>query len=152
MSALLDAALGYAKRGWRVFPCLGKRPRTPNGHKVATDDADQICEWWYEWPDANVGLSLKASGLLAIDVDPRNGGDKTLAALEAKHGALPRDCHQRSGGGGEHVVMQHPGGHVRGSLGRGVDVKSDGYIIVAPSRHPESGQDYAWLAELEPPP
>ena len=108
---LLDAALSYAARGWRVFPCHsirggrcscsnsinvrcaavppspGKHPRTAHGCKDATTDAQQIRDWWTSWPDAHVAIATGAeSGLVVLDVDPRHGGDDSLAELETKHG------------------------------------------------------------------
>lgn len=84
------------------------------------------------------------SGLAVIDIDPRNGGEDSLAKLEKELGSLPRTMTVRTGGGGEHIYLSLPGGtDVRsGSLGSGVDSKSDGgYVIAAPSVH-VSGRAY----------
>ena len=71
MSKLLDAALNFADRGWRVFPLRtnSKIPITKNGHLNAASDPHQIELWWSDNPDANIGLSLAPSGLVAVDVD-----------------------------------------------------------------------------------
>ena len=85
-SSMLDWAFLYAERSCPVFPCSphGKRPLTPHGFKDATTDPTQIRRWWKQWPDANIGIPTgKASGLLALDVDPRNGGFESLEALYA---------------------------------------------------------------------
>lgn len=170
---LLAAALAYAARGLHVFPCWelvgsdcacprthrsrdaqgqcgspGKHPRTPNGVKDATTDPAIIAGWWGRWPKAHVAIAAGASGLLVVDVDPRNGGDDSLADLERQHGPLPDTPRQLTGGGGVHVLFQRPDRpHVRGprhGLGRGVDVKADGgYIIAAPSGH-LLGRPYIW--------
>ena len=151
--SLLEAALAYARLGWRVFPLVAKVPITAHGHLEATADAEQIRAWWTAHPDASIGVHLRASGMVAIDEDPRNGGDTALAALELQHGALPRERVQRTGGGGRHFVMADPspgqdgwtrtqetGGACRGKLGPGVDVKCNGYIVVEPS------PGYTWEA------
>ena len=93
---LLDWALEHARRGWPVFPLLprAKQPfpaksactHLPHRHgfKDATLDADTIRAWWTDHPDANVGIVTgRASGLLVVDIDPRSGGDVTLAELIA---------------------------------------------------------------------
>jgi bifunctional DNA primase/polymerase-like protein/AAA domain-containing protein/primase-like protein len=158
---LFDAALTYATRGWCVLPlhsvddggvcgcgrsdCAspGKHPRTQHGQSDATDDANQIREWWALWPNANVGVVCRPSGIVVLDVDPRNGGDQTLGALIEERGALPATLIADTGGGGQHYVFQHPGSKLPGHLGRGIDIKDDGYIVVAPSVH-STGQRYRW--------
>ena len=56
---------------------------------------------------------------------------------------------QLTGGGGEHRVFQRPAGELPGKLGKGVDLKMNGYIIVWPSLH-KSGQRYEWEGSSNP--
>jgi hypothetical protein len=50
-----------------------------------------------------------------------------------------------TGGGGQHLVFAAPAGaQFKSSLGPGVDIKHDGYIVVEPSIHP-SGNLYRWI-------
>jgi len=174
-SPLLEAARTYLRFGCAVFPCWeltpdssdcacprthpsrdvaghcgspGKHPRTPNGVKDASTDAATVTRWWTQWPRAHIAIACGASGLLVVDVDPRNGGDTSLADLEATHGPLPETPRQLTGGGGVHILLCRPDRpHVRGprhGLGRGLDLKADGgYIIAAPSGH-RSGRPYTW--------
>ncbi len=62
-------------------------------------------------------------------------------------GPLPITVRVVTGGGGEHILMAHPGVRVANSassLGAGVDVRGDGgYIIAAGSNH-KSGGSYRW--------
>jgi len=180
MSAPVDtvrAALTVAARGWRVIPCHsiregrcscsrtirevcsatppapGKHPRTRHGLTDATTDPEQIRAWWTSWPDAHMAIVTGAeSGLVVLDVDPRHGGDVSLAALEAKHGRLDT-VEALTGGGGRHLYFAHPGGRVPNSAGRlgpGLDVRGDGgYVLAPPSGH-ISGGTYQWEASSEP--
>ena len=148
MKALRDAALEYADRGWHVVPLKprGKAPLgslVPNGLKQATDDLAQVLAWWRQAPRANVGIVCGPSGLVVLDVDPRNGGDDSLFELERELGRLPETVRAQTGGGGEHYLFRHPGESLVGVLADGLDVKDHGYIVAAPSVHPEGGV-YAW--------
>jgi hypothetical protein len=136
-----------------VFPCEpgGKAPLTYNGFWDATTDARRIRAWWGRWPDANVGVPTgRRSGLLVLDVDPRDGGAEGLAELEVAGGPLPETAKARTGGGGTHVFFAYPvGEEVRSSAGRlgpGLDVRGEGgYVVVPPSRTLSA---YEWLDRL----
>jgi putative DNA primase/helicase len=87
--------------------------------------------------------------VLVLDIDPRNGGGKTLAGLEKELGPLPETVTAFSGGGGYHLLFQHPPFAVRkdsnGSiLGPGIDILVDGSIMIAPPSRHVSGKKYRW--------
>lgn len=151
----LSCALAYINRGWHVLPLLprAKQPfgaMVPNGVHGATNSPEQARAWWEKCPDAGVGIALKASGLVAVDVDPRNGGMETLERLEAQHGQMQSDVYAFTGGGGMHFVFQAQVVEaLPGTLGPGIDLKKDGYIVAEPSIHP-SGKQYAWEASSDP--
>jgi hypothetical protein len=153
MKTLLEVALAYARKGLPVFPCkLDKSPLTPNGFKNATTGAKQIRAWWTQWPGASIGARMgTASGWLAIDVDPKTGGDKSFQILVEDNGGLPETLHSWTGGGGDHYFFQVRGRSFASSVGilaPGIDVRAeDAYVILPPSPHP-SGRFYAW-ASLE---
>jgi len=144
-NATARVALGYAGRGWSVFPVRrDKTPYTEHGYKSATTDAAQIQSWWTRYPSANIGVACDASQLLVLDIDPRNGGDRTLAELESEYGQLPRGPRSRTGGGGPHYFYTAPAFRPAGKLGDGVDIKYHGYVVLPYSLH-ESGNRYEWL-------
>lgn len=124
-----------------------------NGVKDASKDQEQI-ERWFSGASLNLGIATGApSGLIVLDVDPRHGGDETLAALEREHGSLPVTWRFLTGGGGEHILFRRPGRSVpnsAGALGPGLDVRGDGgYIVAPPSRH-VCGRLYAISVDHHP--
>jgi hypothetical protein len=174
----LDMALAYAERGMAVFPChypvrhgvslictcgnpacsdAAKHPygrHAPHGFHDASCDKKTIERWWGAGVPYNVGIAAGAvSGIVIIDVDPRHDGDKNLAQLEARHGALPPTWKVITGGGGTHLYFRHPGQPIptnASSVAIGVDVRADGgYAIGPPSLH-ISGQRYAWEVDYHP--
>jgi Bifunctional DNA primase/polymerase, N-terminal len=171
------AALSYAEHGWAVFPIwwpllagacgcrrpdcgnVGKHPigrLVPNGLMGATMDAGTIRAWWSRRPRANVGIRTGAvSGLVVLDVDGETGV-ASLRELVRRHGHVGA-AWVRTGSGGWHGYMTHPGdrlGNSQGELGAGLDIRGDGgYVVAPPSRH-KSGGRYHWAspgpAELPP--
>src|SRR6188474_3422332 len=146
---MLSYALAYAAEGLPVFPLQpgGKRPFPgTRGHNEATTDPDLIRTWWNICQNANIGIAVP-DGWCVVDVDPRNHGDKTLAALEAEHGPLPLTRLARTGGGGYHAYFLLPlGRDLPGTLGAGVDVQKLGKYVVAPPSIHESGRPYEWIS------
>lgn len=116
----------------------------------------------------NVGvLTGPVSGILVIDVDPRSGGLETLAAWEKEYGPLPPTLMVQTGKFGDvrgrHLYFRYPEfkiGNKVGSIGKGIDVRSKGGVVVAPGSCHASGIRYScddpsapiaelptWLAE-----
>jgi len=166
----LEYALAYAALQIPVFPVWGavdgacrckrlcktpgKHPQSnlvKHGQDDATTDPAIIRQWWSQDPDAGIGIVLAPAGLVAVDVDPRNGGFETLDALEDKHGKITSEVEQFTQGGGLHrLFVFNPGENVRlpGKLGPGVDLKHNGYICVEPTVGPEG--IYEWEASSNP--
>lgn len=166
----LDYALRYAALGWYVFPvwpgldgrCTcrrfcsspGKHPiehLVTRGQRDATTDPTLINRWWGQYPDASIGVFLFPSGLLAIDIDPRNGGYFTMEILEIQHGELLSDVVSTTQGGGQHRIFSlspEIKDNLPGKLGEGVDVKRNGYIVVPPSKGVLG--EYIWEPSSDP--
>lgn len=130
---LVDAALELARSGRAVFPCgYDKRPRTPNGFHDATTDEQVIRSWRWE---GLIGAVLDP-GTIVVDVDPRNGGDKTIALLRGEGKTFRPTLTVETGGGGQHIYLRVPEDvTLRWKLGSGIDIKraGKGYVIVPPS-------------------
>jgi putative DNA primase/helicase len=176
----LGNALAFAKRNHPVLPlhfpiredsrltcsCRRKRgdgcispakhpyaPLVPRGLLDATADLDRVRRWF----DSDLNLGVRTSNgdaLLVLDIDPRHDGDKSLAALEQKHGAFPHTWRSITGSGGEHVFFDASGlgelKHGRDKdigLGSGIDVPH--YVVGPGSRH-ICGRLYAWSVDHHP--
>ena len=152
---MLAYALKYQKLGWWILPLTPgtKQPfarLVPNGVHGASNDIALITKWWTAEPTAGIGVAVKPSGLVVVDIDPRNGGYETMERLEGLHGALVSDVTALTGGGGEHRAFNcQLIENLPGKLGPGVDLKADGYICVEPSIHP-NGNKYNWEASSDP--
>ncbi|MGX8010123.1 phage/plasmid primase, P4 family [Mesorhizobium sp. ORM8.1] len=167
--SIRDHALRYSKRGFAVLPLhgivhgactcskgqacpnAGKHPLIDGGVNAASTDPRQVAKWWRMFPEANVGIATgTASGLVVLDIDPRNGGKASLKALLNKNGPLPRAPRVKTGGDGEHRFFTLPDGDIRtkhGRLGAGIDLQAEGaYVVAPPSRH-VSGKQYSWFPD-----
>lgn len=117
-----------------------KTPRVARGLNDASNNPDQVETWWKTWPNANIAI---VTGVVfdALDLD----GPSALATLaELTHGykhtgpvsATGKGYHLlfRATGSGNHAKMFESTIDYRGK---------QGYIVVAPSIHPD-GHLYLW--------
>lgn len=89
-----------------------------NGVKGASARVSQVCEWWDANPLANIGIATgSVSGIIALDVDPRNGGDETLRSNIQSLGRLNCSTISRTGGAGSHYIFRMPKFDVRKDSG-----------------------------------
>lgn len=156
LSILGRAALTYARRGWRVFPL---RPGTKmplisermggKGYWDATTDLEKIERWWRATPNANIGLNLIGSGLVAVDADTYKPECEWAAFSRGLD--LPDTLIQRSARGGTHYIFTAPqGADFPGSPCVGVEIKHKGYILLEPSEF--EGQEYSFATDDDPVP
>jgi hypothetical protein len=171
--SMLEAALSFAAEGWAIVPLYeadafggctcslggscnnsGKHPRTRHGVRDATCNPEKIRQWWDKWPSANIGGATgRPSDRIVLDLDPRNGSVTTFAALETQHGPFPLTRTHATGGGGEHRIFRYPdlGNPVRSRvLGAGVELLSDGKLVVLPESFHVSRRWYAIADDREP--
>jgi len=164
---LLEEALRYAAAGIPVFPlhwikqdgncscrqgamctAKGKHPRIKNWNEEASTDEEKIRAWWGKTPSANIGIPMgEKSGLVTLDVDVRHGGHESLALLIEEFETLPDTITATTGGGGKHYIFKYTDElALKNVVGfrDGLDVRTQGGMIVAaPSVH-SSGKEYAW--------
>lgn len=147
LSEMGEAALYYVRQGLKVFPCSpnSKAPLIPKeaggkGHHDATSDPAKIREWWTQWPDANIGLNLRESGLVCVDADiykPECQWETLRAGRD-----IPQTWVQQSPRGGMHYIFRAVEGvEYGGNTFKGVDLKWNGYILLSPSK--VDGKEYA---------
>ncbi len=153
---IAQAAARYLARGWSVLPLRrgDKRPLIAwETLQQTRADPATLTRWFARWPDANIGIVTgEISNLIVLDVDPKHGGDDSLAELERRFEKLPDSVEAHTGGGGRHLYFTHPGGFVpnRAGLAQGIDRRGDGgYVVAPPSLHP-SGQLYVWARGRSP--
>lgn len=147
-----QAAVACVRLGWQVLPW-----RMIDGRKVPqirawqagqafTDESD-VRAWWGTNFNHSPGIVCgPQSGIWVLDVDPRNGGDKAIAALSAIHGPLLTDTFTvHTPGGGWHYYFEWSESvhelrkHVmHGSVG--LDVIADGGWVAAPGSWSDAGR------------
>lgn len=149
-NALTDAALWYARRGWRVFPLKvgGKEPLTRRGFKDASSDLATVTAWWRTTPQANIGTPT-GERFDVVDIDAPEGFDTWARFLDHRHelgrGEFPTVGTAETGSGGRHLLVPLSGVRNGTSLGKGVDVRGlGGYVVLPPSRLTNGGE-YSWV-------
>ncbi len=168
-SRILEA-LRYLSLGWPVLPlhhplsngscsCAkpdcsskAKHPRTKNGVRDASLDPLTVCQWWTQWPEANIGLATGSiSQLVVIDIDPRHGGDQSWQKWTMQNN-IPRTLTTRTGGGGLHLLFKAAGKKIPNRTGvlSGIDIRGEGGYIVAPPSQHASGKSYEWVGTVDP--
>ena len=136
---LLEAALNYAAHGFAVFPLTpgGKDPDgalAPKGFNSATWDPNQIRQWWWKSPNANVGVATEKSNLVVVDIDVKNGKDGRPAVADKD---LSGSLHVTTPHNGFHYWYKMPkdreiqsGSNLYGF--DGLDIRARGAYIIAP--------------------
>jgi hypothetical protein len=151
-----DAALHYAALGYAVVPLVrgGKRPHkmlpAEGGVHWASTDPQTVVAWWLDDPAANIGIATGSRSQLAVvDLDVKagadgpgnfyrllsDGGGRGIRGQEVRSLEWPDPPYVTTPSGGVHLWLRAPAGYVvpeRPGILRGVDVKGDGGLVVAP--------------------
>ena len=127
-----------------------KRPRTRNGFKGASLNADQF--------KAGDGIGIatgQVSALVVIDLDEKNGkhGVAEFQKLIDLHPELPWDTRAvKTPSGGAHFYYNYTG-PLKSRIDHpapGIDLKADGGYVCAPPTVLKNGDFYSVLGEVEP--
>jgi hypothetical protein len=169
-------ALSYAALGYRVGPLWdpitenphGKAPvgpLTPRGCHAFTTDSALIIRWW-SMANWNIGLAVPPP-VLILDADgpnrnPPSKGMEGLTCIQEDYTQLPPTLEQFTGSGGRHLWFRRPSGVLTKENLKPYELDfkvHGGYVVMAPSTHPDSGIVYRlidrpiaepsrWLAAL----
>jgi hypothetical protein len=158
----LQIALHCIQRGWFVFPCKpkSKEPQLYGAFHNASTDESQIRDWWSKFPNANVAIALRKSGLAVLDCDHGNVTEADFRTWAAAH-MLPETYTVRTGrrvngktGEAEFGTQMYYAADdlptapwVDGAHGGEVRCAT-GHVMAAGSVHPDSGELYEVLADV----
>jgi Bifunctional DNA primase/polymerase, N-terminal len=175
---MVDWAIGYAARGWRVFPayrpdrpqywtrneCLCDKPvcDAPGEHSVedrgvesATTDVSTIRAWWEKYPWASIGIALgRKSNIVGLELELEGGVLRELADGWREH--TPAMGH----GGVQTYIFEYPdfdASNLRFCFRGLATMKAEGdFMIVPPSwspvRYPRRDQwnELRWRSDRSP--
>lgn len=152
------AARQYYLAGWSPLPLPpGQKTWPPTGYtgsKGRKAEPESVEYWIKKKGDGNVALRMTPD-LIGIDVDAYSGKDgaATLAAAEAAWGPLPptwRTTSREDGTSGIRLFRVKAGLAWPGKLPQGGGVElcrwDHRYVIVAPSIHDQTGEQYHWYS------
>jgi len=153
---MLHAASEYTALGWSIIP-VGqneqggwKKPLINwKDFQTVLPTENDLASWWKKWPEARVGIVTGVvSGIVVVDVDPKNNGSTRSLGL-------PATLVSNTGGGGWHYFYKHPGKDflIENATGwpcLGVDIRGDGGFVVAPPSVHASGKAYGWAVGFDP--
>lgn len=149
---LLAAALGYAQRGWPIFPCVpnGKEPATQHGVLDATTNPNVIKGWWEKNPSYNVGLNVGEAGMMVLDFDQ---GHPPWAEVNAKLELPGTQLRSMTPRGGDHLFFELSKNEVcppsASRVAEHVDVRSfNSYVLLPPSKTKDGA--YTWGSQGKP--
>lgn len=170
MSDLFPNAVEYLQAGMTLFPlhpivqgkcrcenpdceAAGKHPLRKNWQHQERESEATVKEVWIDVYECNsFGWKLDDDHII-IDVDPRNGGEKSLIDIQTDLNIdLFNLCTAivKTGGGGYHFYFKKDNSRVLGwklpEKYRGIDIKqAGGFVVIAGSLH-SSGKDYEWFS------
>ncbi len=163
----VELAVSYCKKEFRIVPlhginqegyctcsrgakCTnsGKHPIFSGWKTKATAYEDEVLAEFKKYPYANIGFATGES-FFVVDIDMGHGGYESLKP----YGKLRNTVSVKTGGGGSHHYYKIPKGIKvpnRVAILPGVDIRSDGGLVVAPGSIHISGAHYEWMPGCSP--
>ena len=146
---LRSAALEYGNQGIAIMPCAerGKKPaldRTGKEHAIATNDTDQILQWWTKNPQSNIGIPCSSNRLAVIDID----GEAGTKWIRSNEMPMPVTWTATTGNGFHYYYRWPEGMRIKTfQVAPKLEIRAAGaYVIAPPSIHPD-GDTYRWSPE-----
>jgi hypothetical protein len=146
---IFDDVKPYLDLGWYVMLLRDKSKQPHWSMKRGFHDASNnpfIVQDWLklETNTMNVGIACEKSGLVVVDIDYRNMTAESWAYAKE----LWADTMTVETGDGIHLYFNAPTGlNLPAQLDAGIDIKYKGYVVAAPSVHP-NGKQYEWNQKL----
>jgi hypothetical protein len=166
----LKAALHYAAHGLKIFPCEPGKKRPERGTRGFKDASNVLrslanhrnpgAREWCDFilpdgteltvtPHNNWGTEPGQAGFTVIDIDPKNGGNETWAALTAQYGPI-ETREVRTPSGGRHLWFRGTITAVNKKLGPGIDTRCFGGYVLLPGASSIRGRRYQWVNDTVP--
>lgn len=142
----------YIDKGLKIFPIVpnGKTPLIEKWQEDCSCDFFQVLYWFNECPDCNWALPCTPNNLFVLDLDrhdPNKDGVENFSNLLEKvlddteyNNFHWTNCTQRTPSGGEHYIFKTDDDLKNVSNNSnvfqeypGIDIRTDGYILVEPS-------------------
>lgn len=138
MSDMLQYALAWAARGFRVFPCipLSKIPRDDEFYSVASSDPEVVRNLWLNpvtRQPGNYNIGVSTDDMVVVDVDVKDGRNGHAGFAEL--GGDPATLAVRTPTGGIHYYYVAESARNRVNIATGVDIRSWHGYVLAPGSH-----------------
>lgn len=143
--SMLDHALAWAARGFRIFPLVPGTKVPPKGFDWKAHSTSDPAVIRRVWGADEYGIGVRTDDLIVIDVDVKDGKDgaTSFAMLELQDVVTTETLTVRTPSKGTHYYYRKDPIHGRLGMLDGIDVKAIGGYVVAPGtvlRSQETGE------------
>lgn len=151
----------YIDKKLKIFPIVpnGKTPLIEKWQEDCSYDYFQVLYWYNTFPNCNWGLPCTPNNIFVLDLDrhdPKKDGLENFYKIRDNYTNLNQydfiACEQFTPSGGSHLIFETDEElkNVANSSNvfndyPGIDIRSDGYIVVAPSEI--NGKEYVYMTD-----
>lgn len=145
-------ALDLAQAGMFVLPCnpANKRALIESWPDKASDNLDDINDWWTKYPEAAPAIACGKSNIVVLDLDRHSDDADGVAAfkkLVEQNGSIDGVPVTKTPNDGFHIYFSQPvnGSRLnnsRGDLDKGIDVRGEGGYVIAPDARISNDRGY----------